>query len=270
INLGLLTYSSGKLRDAVSNYEDGRRVLDRTNRTISASGSLFRSGFSCRLSTALQLLGRVGDAVRVAEEGLRHARESKHLYTLGFALLYRGALLPQLRREPEIVRARGEELIELSEEYGFATWDKAARFHHGWALAELGQLEHGVAEMEASLIRWRQEGGVPWQPYLIALLARGYARMGRMEEALGMLNEALEHIERGGEKVHQAELLRLKGELLLMRNGGAVAEAESCFRAALEIARAQEARWWELRTTVSLARLLAKQGKRDEALAMLA
>jgi adenylate cyclase len=231
---------------------------------------LFRSGFSCRLSTALQLLGRVGDAVRAAEEGLRHARESKHVYTVGFALLYRGALLPQLRRELEIVRARGEELIALSEEYGFATWDKAARFHHGWALAELGQLEHGVAEMEASLIRWRQEGGFPWQQYLIALLAQCYARMGRAEEALGMLNEALEHIERSGEKVHQAEMLRLKGELLLMRYGGAAEEAERYFHAALEVARAQEARWWELRATVSLARLLTKQDRRDEARAMLA
>jgi predicted ATPase len=90
-----------------------------------------------------------------------------------------------------------------------------------------------------------------------------------MEEALGMLNGALAQIERPGEKLDQAEMLRLKGELLLMHDGGAIAEAEACFRAALEIARAQEARWWELRTATSLARLLAKQGHRDEARALL-
>jgi predicted ATPase len=109
-----------------------------------------------------------------------------------------------------------------------------------------------------------------WQQYTIALLAQGYARMGRKEEALGMLNEALAHIERSGERVDQAEMMRLKGELLLTRDGGATEEAEHCFREAIEVARAQEAKWWELRTTISLARLLAKDGRRDEAHKMLA
>jgi len=94
--------------------------------------------------------------------------------------------------------------------------------------------------------------------------------MGRTEEALGMLNEVLVQIERTGAKAEQAEMLRLKGEMLLIRNGGMAAEAESCFRAAIEIARAQEARWWELRATTSLAKLLRDSGRRDEARAMLA
>jgi len=94
--------------------------------------------------------------------------------------------------------------------------------------------------------------------------------MGRTGEGLAMLNEALAHIERTGETVDQAEMLRLKGELLLMRDGAAAAEAEGCFRAALAVARTQEARWWELRAKMSLARLLAKQGRRDEARVMLA
>ncbi len=85
-----------------------------------------------------------------------------------------------------------------------------------------------------------------------------------------MLNEALAHIEHSGEKVDQAEILRLKGEVLLMHDRSATAEAEGCFRQALEVAHAQEAKWWELRATTSLARLLAKQGRRDEARAMLA
>jgi predicted ATPase len=85
-----------------------------------------------------------------------------------------------------------------------------------------------------------------------------------------MMNEALAHVERTGEKVDQAEMLRLKGELLLMRGVGATEETECCFRVALEVARMQEARWWELRASISLARLLAKRQKRDEARAILA
>src|SRR5262249_32783253 len=155
-----------------------------------------------------------------------------------------------------VVRTHAEEAITLSEEYRFAVWLSWAGFYHGWALSELGQLKQGIAEMEAGTADASWSSGVPWLQYNSALLAQGHARMGRTEEALGMLNEALAHIERSGEKGHQAEMLRLKGETLLMHNGEAAAEAEHCFRVALEVARAQEARWWELRTTVSLARLL--------------
>jgi adenylate cyclase len=118
---------------------------------------------------------------------------------------------------------------------------------------ELGQLEQGIAEMEVGMASFRQQGGVPRRQYTIALLAQDYARMGHTEEALGMLKEALAHIERTGEKVEQAEMLRLKGELLLMRDDRAMVEAAHCFRAALEVARAQEARWWELRASTSRA-----------------
>jgi adenylate cyclase len=135
---------------------------------------------------------------------------------------------------------------------------------------ELGQLEQGIAEMEVGMASFRQQGGVPRRQYTIALLAQDYARMGHTEEALGMLKEALAHIERTGEKVEQAEMLRLKGELLLMRDDRAMVEAAHCFRAALEVARAQEARWWELRASTSLARLLRATGRRDEGRAMLA
>ena len=270
ISRGRLAYSCGKLREAVSNYEDGMRVLDRTSRSISLWGVSFRSAFACNLSTAFQLLGRDSEAVKFAEQGLTHARESKHLFSLGLALLTRGGQLAIYRHEPEIASAHAEETIALSEECGFATWLASGRFFHGWALAELGQLGQGVAEMEAAIADCRRLGGVPWLQFSVALLAQGYAKMGRTEEALGMLNEALVRIERTGEKVAQAEMLRLKGETLLMRNSAARDEAEHCFRAALEVARAQEARWWELRTAMSLARLLAKQGRRDEARAMLA
>jgi len=83
------------------------------------------------------------------------------------------------------------------------------------------------------------------------------------------MNEALQHIERTGQKGEHAEMLRLKGEMLLMHDAGATTEAEHYFRTALGVARAQEAKWWELRTSVSLARLLHDTIRRDEARTML-
>jgi predicted ATPase len=109
-----------------------------------------------------------------------------------------------------------------------------------------------------------------WPQYANALLAQGYARIGRTGEALTMLEQTLARIEETGETLDLAEILRLKGEVLLRRDGAATADAEHCFRTALEVARAQEAKWWELRTSVSLARLLRDINRRGEARMMLA
>jgi hypothetical protein len=85
-----------------------------------------------------------------------------------------------------------------------------------------------------------------------------------------MLNEALTHVEHTGEKTDYAEMLRLKGELLLLDDPTAAEEAEVCFRKALEVARAQEAKWWELRTVMTYVDLLCKTNRRAEARTMLA
>jgi len=171
--------------------------------------------------------------------------------------------------EPEAALAHADELITLSEENAFAEWLPWGRFFRGWALFKMGATE-GLTEMEAGIAGCQRMGGVPRLQYLIALRAEAIARMGRPEEALSILNKTLAQIEGSGEQLDYAEMLRLKGELLLMRDEGATAQAEACFLAALEVARAQEAKWWELRTAVSLARLLRDTNRRDEARTMLA
>lgn len=137
-------------------------------------------------------------------------------------------------------------------------------------MAELGELETGVAEMEEGIAGFDRIGGVPRKQFAIAMLSQGYQRLGRCDEALAVLDQALAQVERTGEMVDTPEMLRLRGEWLLARAGLPAPEVEQCLRAAIELARAQQARWWELRATVSLARLLKKQGKTVEARAMLA
>jgi tetratricopeptide (TPR) repeat protein len=253
---GLLAYSSGKLREAVSHLEDATLHISRTERKVSPGGFLYSSSIKNVQALALHLLGRVGEASKVAEVGVKDARDSGHLFSLGLWLSVSLGTFRTYRREPELARLHADEAVALSEENGFRDWVNWGRFHHGWALAELGQSELGNAEMEAGLAAFRRAGGAPGQQYAIALLASNYARMGRIEEAIEMLDSALAHIERTGEKVDQAEMLRLKGEVLLTHYPPAGAEVEKYFREALEVARAQEAKWWELRASVSLARLL--------------
>jgi adenylate cyclase len=142
-------------------------------------------------------------------------------------------------------------------------------FHRGWALAELGEIERGVAGMEEGIADFDRLGGVPRKQFAEAMLGQGYQRLGRHDEALAIFDRALAHVERSGEMLDTAEILRLKGELVLSHNG-IPAEAEDCFRAAIKLAVAQKARWWELRATTSLARLLGNQGRRYQARTMLA
>jgi predicted ATPase len=95
-------------------------------------------------------------------------------------------------------------------------------------------------------------------------------RVGRIKQTLEMLNQYLAHFERSGARLNEAEVYRLKGEAILMRDSSATAAAETCFRKAIEIAKGQSANWWELRATNSLARLLRDTNRRDEARGMLA
>jgi hypothetical protein len=135
-------------------------------------------------------------------------------------------------------------------------------------------MEEGIPELEDNIAAARATGYELGLTQSLVALGNGYGKVGRLRDGLSAVAEGLAVSEKNGEQWFDAELYRTRGELLLKHDTHAEPkaedEAESCFREALHIARAQEARWWELRTTVSLARLLAKQGKREEARAMLA
>ncbi len=104
----------------------------------------------------------------------------------------------------------------------------------------------------------------------LSLLAEAYGKLGNPEAGLSLLGEAFTHIEKTDERFYEAELCRLQGELLLKTKGQPEPQAEVCFQQAIEVARRQEAKLWELRATVSLARLWQRQGKSEQARQMLA
>jgi class 3 adenylate cyclase/tetratricopeptide (TPR) repeat protein len=220
-------------------------------------------------SLAVHLLGGTSEALKLGQESLERARILKQPFTLGMVLIHVGWLY-QLRREPEAVREVAEAAMALGEEHGFPEWLEWGRWLHGWALTELGNIEQGVVEMEAGIAGFVPMGGVPRQAFTAAMLAKAYEKLGRIDRAIAMLDDQLVRIERSGERLDEAELFRVRGELLYARDGAGSSEGESCLRIAIEIARRQESRWWELRATMSLARLLNKPGRRDEARAMLA
>jgi len=187
---------------------------------------------------------------------------SKHMLS---EVHYWAAALYELRREPDHVRARAEAALAAASEVGNRVIRFLSECSLGWADAMAGDLEGGIAQMG----RWHSRRADNTPVWVLCQLADCLCRMGRIDEGLSTIKESFPIIERTGGRLFESEAHRLKGELLLNQGASKLAQAEQSFRCAIEISRRQKAKSWELRATTSLARLLVKQSKRDEARAML-
>jgi predicted ATPase len=179
-------------------------------------------------------------------------------------------VMRQFRRDLDPVKRHAERTIEVWAEYRLTNFYDYATILLGWATAQRGHSDEGLARMREGVAALRATGAEFRIPYFLSLLAEVYLQTDRIEQGLSALQEALTAAIRSEDRNHEAELYRLKGELLLRRDSSHTPEAQTCFARAIEIARKQSARSLELRATMSLARLLAKQDNRDEARAMLA
>jgi len=214
-------------------------------------------------------LGYPDQALQRIEAALTLARQLAHPMSLARALSF-VAWLHQFRREGWAVQEQAETAIALTTEQGIPIWTGVGTTLRGGALVEQGQGEEGLAEMRQGLAVYQATGAELARPYWLALLAEGYAKLGRLEDGLSTLNEALTAAHNTGECWWEAELYRLKGGLLLQQAAGSGDEAETCFHQALDIARQQRAKSLELRAATSLSRLWQQHGKRAEARALLA
>ena len=223
---------------------------------------------------ALWFLGYPDQALKRSKEALALAQELDHPFTLSFALGIAG-LFHHLRCEGQAARECFEASTELSTEERFALFEAGAIIEQGWVQAEAGQVEDGIAQIRQGLAAWQAMGAGMHLTHYLGMLAEAYGKAGQVQQGLSTLAEALAFAEKTDERYYEAEILRLKGELLLMQGHEAEAEAsfhqaESCFQHAIEVARRQQAKSWELRAVMSLSRLWQQQGKREEARQLLA
>ncbi|MBI2486824.1 MAG: AAA family ATPase [Deltaproteobacteria bacterium] len=218
---------------------------------------------------ALWHLGYPDQALKKGHEALTLAQELSHSYSLAIALDLI-AFLHQFRREEHAAQERAEESIAISTEQGFEFFLEMGTILRGWALAGQGRAEEGISQIRQGLTAWRVTGAELYQPYWLALLAETFGKVGQTEEGLTVLAEALAVVRKNEERYYEAELYRLKGELLLALSAENQADAETCFRQAIDVARQQCAKSLELRAVMSLSRLWHEQGKKEEAREMLA
>jgi class 3 adenylate cyclase len=206
-------------------------------------------------------LERIGIATAIAHPGPKSMLADIH----GFA-----TYIYDLRREPEQMRARAEARLELATESGFFMGRALSEIYLGWADAIAGDLEGGVARMQHHMLELKAASSEYISDRYLTFVATAFGRMRRFDEGLSTIDESFPFIERSGQRYYEAELHRLRGELLLGQNVSNAAEAEKSFRLALDIARRQQAKSWELRTATSLARLMRDTNRRDEARTILA
>ena len=212
-----------------------------------------------------QMLGKPDQALKLSDEAVRRARQLNHRFSLALALLAPAALR-FYRREAEAACVAAEALISLAEEQGFGEMIAFGRSVRGWAMTGPGQVEKGIVELETNVALL--PAGL--QMMLSGMLTQAHIDAGRFMRALEILDETLATIDRTGADVDEPEFRRLKGEVILKCDSSANAEAEAWYREAIAIAGRRSAKWWKLRATVSLARLLRDTNRREEARTMLA
>jgi predicted ATPase len=209
-------------------------------------------------------LGYPDQAIQHTQQARTLAHKVSHPFSLAQALVYT-IFLHQFRREVMAAYEQAEAAIALATEQRFTLWLIFGTVFHGWALAMQGQREAGIAEVRQGLDAHLALGGKVLQLHSLGLLAETYGAGGHPEEGLPLLAEALAVTNDTEMRCYEAEIYRLKGELLLQQVTDNHTEAEACFQQALNVARRQQAKSWELRAATSLARLWQSQGKRQEA-----
>jgi predicted ATPase len=204
-----------------------------------------------------------------AELAVKKARETGQATTLMYALLQ--ALIYNSRHGNYVAaHTQVDELFALADESGAPYWKAFATALRGQVFIETGKASDAVSAITSGITSLRSTGATLYEPWHLWHLAIAYAELGQPDDARRCIDDALDKVERSNERWCEAEVHRIAGEIALKAPQRDAAKAEKHFERALAVARAQQAKSWELRAATSMARLWRDQGKRDQARDLLA
>jgi class 3 adenylate cyclase/predicted ATPase len=269
--LGMSLLHLGNLCAAQTQFEEALALYDpKRHRALAFRyGQDQRASALSFLSLNLWLTGFPNRASREVNRALKIAEDLNHPNSRGYALVLGAATQAQLRHNAPAVQGYADAAISLSEEHGLNLWLAWGKIFRGWALAEQGQRE-GIAEIVKALADSQELRARFHRPYHLSLLAETMHHGGQTEDGLQVIAEALTLVEQIEERWWEADLHRLKGDLLLSLGVHNATEAEVCYNKAMAAARRQGATSLNLRAATGLARLWHKQGMRAEAYNLLA
>jgi class 3 adenylate cyclase/predicted ATPase len=260
--IGKLAASRSHLERALALYDPifhGSLVLHTTTHPHVNSQAILGIDLFC--------LGFPDQALAQSKPAITEARRMAHPVTLAVTLGC-GAILLSLVGDDATLDQWADQLVAVTTEQGIPSWRAIGIIHRGWAKVKSGDVTEGMSLLRSGTTAFRATGAELLMPHYLALLAGACEIAGQIEEALTLLDEGLQIADRTGERWLAAELNRRKGQLLL-RQGHSQA-AEELYRKALGIAHEQEAKLWELRAAVSLARFRRDQDRLPEARDLLA
>jgi class 3 adenylate cyclase/predicted ATPase len=263
--------SSGRTLMFVGKFAPSRSHLERalalydpiSNRSLSHRAGVHpHVDAQAALGIPLLGLGFPDQALARSNAAIAEARRLAHPPSLALSLTF-GVRLLSLVGDNSALDERVDQLVAVTTDQGFLQWRAFGTIYRGWVKVKNGDVADGILLLRSGLSAYRSSGAELWMPYHIALLARACETAGQVNEAVTLLDDALQIVERTGERWLEAELNRHKGQLLLRQ--GHSQPAEELYRKALSIAEKQGARLWQLRASVSLARLRRDQGHHAEA-----
>lgn len=206
----------------------------------------------CFAAWALWFLGRTDEAVKRMDEAVALALELSEPHGLAHAKLF-ASILYQLNGDQRMVEQYAEAVAEVSQSHGLVLYGAMADVMKGWTLSEQGRQQEGIDRMRDGLAALEATATAVVRPHFLALLAEALSKVERIDEASALLDEATTIVDNNGERYYEAELYRLKGELLLKKDKRA--DAEACFERSLEIAKSQKAKSLLIRTEMSRLRV---------------
>jgi tetratricopeptide (TPR) repeat protein len=264
--LGFTAYQVGALEEARGHFERSIELADTYPRPEGTALTPNNIGVASEsmLAVTLSALGRLDEAGRCAGRALARAERcvpAERAFSTGYAMTC-ASRVHLLRREPEEARRRAQDAMRIGREHGFALHVGAGLLADCAARIALG--EAADEELAAALAAWRGRGLELDAPYWLGKVAEGRRAAGRLDDACATVDEAIAQMERHGERVHEAELYRLRGELIRERMPAAVGPAADDLERALAVARAQGAQLFALRAAMSVHRLRAAQGRAAE------
>ena len=272
MHLGEFAPAAEHFEKALSHYDPGLHVDDAFLYGLNPGIAM-----PCLAAWVLWFLGQPDQSLVRIREALTLARALSDPNGLAHALCF-AAILHQLRREEVMAQEHAEEGFAVSREHGLAMYPAIAKVIRGWSLLERERREEAIEQMREGLEILQATGTEFIRPQFLALLAEALGKARQHGEALHLLEDALSITHRSSERYYQAELYRLKGEVLLMQSKclknsdpppSVFAQAESCFNESINIARQQKAKSLELRAVTSIARLYKDHGKHNDAQRLL-
>jgi predicted ATPase len=236
-----------------------RQVTTRTGRDIGVALLASRAG-------CVWQLGYSATSRSDAERAVKNARETGHAFTLMHALF--GTHIYVYSGNYDAANTSFDELIGLADETGARYWKSLGTAARGWLFAATGKASDAVREITSGITSLQSAGATLYEPMHLQYLALAYAELGQLDDARRCIDDAIEKVERSNERWCEAEVYRIAGEIALKSTE--LEKATAYFDRALAVARQQQAKSWELRAAMSMARLWRDQGKRDEARELLA